>query len=380
MRLLSREQIESLAKFKSENFLTTSFYFDTDKSRLTKKEITVSLKNLLNRNNLQLEQMDLSKRKKESLNRDLKKIDRFCSQNLNSYNFPGLAIFSCSSQDFWQLFNLPSCPRNRIIFDKNPYVRTLSAILNEHNRICVLTLNRKEAKWYDVSAGDISLLETKEGDVPSKVREGGWEGYESKRIERHIAAHLYDYFKNVAKTTFALLKNNNFDWLFLGCKDEYFADLEPQLHPYLKNKLRGRLKIKPNDSPDIILKESLDLERSLKKQDQDDIVRLFNSELEKGGLAVSGLKNTLQRLNQGEVQTLLITRNFSKPGRFCPKCNLLYLDETRCPTCQKKTEPVKDVIDEAVESAMDKKCQVKHFNSSQLRRYGDIGATLRYKS
>jgi hypothetical protein len=67
MKLLSREQIESLAKFRSNSLLTTSFYFDTSKNKLTKKEIKLSLKNLISGNRNKVEAMDLGKVKKESL-------------------------------------------------------------------------------------------------------------------------------------------------------------------------------------------------------------------------------------------------------------------------------------------------------------------------
>jgi hypothetical protein len=40
-----------------------------------------------------------------------------------------------------------------------------------------------------------------------------------------------------------------------------------------------------------------------------------------------------------------------------------------------------DIIDEAVESAMDKKAQVIHIHPpSKLSRYGDIGALLRFRT
>jgi peptide subunit release factor 1 (eRF1) len=348
---------------------------------MRKKEINLSLKNLLNTSKSQIEHMETSKKKKDSLLKDLDKIKRFCSQNLSSNNSPGLAIFSCSSQDFWQAFSLPSPPRNRIVFDMNPYVRPLSAILDEHRRIFALTLDRKEAKWYDVFMGEISLLESHMEDVPSKVREGGWEGYESKRIERHIATHLHDHFKKIAQTTFKLFKKNHFDWIFLGCREKYCSDFEALLHPYLKDKIRGRIKATPNDSQATLLKESLELEKKLKKQEEDKIVPRLISELEKGGLATSGLKQTLRSLNQSEVQTLIVTRNFSKSGRICPKCHFLFVDELKCPSCQRRTDKMLDIIDEAVEAAMDKNCQVTHITPpTKLNRFGKIGAFLRYKT
>jgi len=381
MKLSSLKQIESLSKFKSDSFLTTSFYLKTDKSNMTKKEIALSSKNLLSNGRSQLEQMEMSKDKKESISRDLEKIILFCSKRLSSHNFPGLAIFSCSGQDFWELFTLPTSPRNRIIFDQNPYVRPLSAILDQHHRIFALTFDRREAKWYDIFMGEISLLENLKEDVPSNVREGGWEGYESKRIERHIATHLHDYFKKIAQKTFKLFKKNNFDWFFLGCREKYCSDIEQLLHPYLKTRLKSWLKAMPSDSPATVLKESLGLEKKLKKGEEDEIVHKLVSELEKGGLATSGLKRTLRSLNRGEVQTLITTRYFSKPGRICPKCNFLYIDELRCPSCKRKTDPLVDVIDEAVEAAMDKSCQVRHIVSpSKLDRFGKIGSFLRYKT
>jgi len=381
MKLLSREQIEDLARFKSNAFLTTSFYLETDKSRLRKKEIQLRLKNLISLAKSRLEKMDLSRSKKDSLYQDLEKIADFCLQSLASYNYPGLAVFSCSQEGFWRIFQLPDPPRNRIIFDQNPYVRHLSSILNEHHRICALSFDRQQAEWYKVIMGDISHVQSLVSDVPSKVREGGWEGYESKRIERHIASHLHDHFKKIAQITFSLFQNNNFDWLFVGCSDEHLPELEKIIHPYLKSKLRGRIKAKPDDAVDKILEECLALEKRLMKEEEKELVQRFVAELEKGGRAISGLKNTLRKLNSGEVQTLLITQNFSKPGRICPHCRALYVDELRCPSCQRKTDPVVDAIDEAVEAAMDKKCRVKHIASpSKLNRYGQIGAFLRYKT
>jgi peptide subunit release factor 1 (eRF1) len=348
---------------------------------MRKKEISLSLKNLLSQSKAQIEEMETSKKSKASLYQDLDKISRFCSQNLSSNNFSGLSIFSCSSQNFWQFYNLPSPPRSRIIFDKNPYVRPLSAILDEYHRIFALTLDRKEAKWYDIFMGEISLLESHKEDVPSKVREGGWEGYESKRIERHVATHLHDNLKKIAQTTFKLFKQNHFDWIFLGCREKYCSDFEALLHPYLKGKIRGRLKTMPGNSQAELLRESLELEKNLKRQEEDAIVLRLISELEKGGLAISGLKQTLRNLNQGAVQTLVVTRNFSQPGRMCPKCRFLFVDEPKCPACQRKTDKVLDIIDEAVEAAMDSNCEVKHITpSSKLNRYGKIGAFLRYKT
>jgi peptide subunit release factor 1 (eRF1) len=380
MKFNSPGQIQVLAGFKSENVLITSFYLDTDKSRQTKKEIAVSFKNLLNDGRTRLESMDLSKVRKESLLQDLDKIGRFGTQSLPVWNAAGLAIFASTGAKFWEELALPRAPRNHFIFDRSLYVRPLTAMLDEYRRICALLLDRQEARWYEVFMGEISLLDSLKSDVPSRVREGGWQGYESKRIERHIDARLHDHFKKASLKTFDLFKKNQFYWLFLGCKEEYRSNFEPLLHPYLKERLKGWLKTDSNNTKDKILKQALQMERKLKAEEETALVQSLVSELEKGGRAVSGMKEVLRKLNTWEVQSLVLSRNFAAEGRTCPKCHHLYVDEVRCPVCQVKTEKVQDIVHESVHAALDKKVQVRYVTPpSKIDRYGKIGAFLRFK-
>jgi peptide chain release factor subunit 1 len=381
MRLQGRPDIETLTGFKGRDDLVTSFYLDTDKSRLSKKEIQVTLKNLLTASRLQAEAMDAGREKKESLIRDLELIAAHIARGLDSLNAPGLALFSCSRRGFWLPLELPHGPRNRIFFDSTFYVRPLAAIVDRFSRICAILLSRREAKWYEVVMGEIKPLESLASDVPARVKDGGFEGTESKRIERHIEARLHDHFKKIAQTTFDLFKKHTYDWLLVGCEDNHHVDFESHLHTYLKDRLKGRMKSRVSDPPAKVLKEVLDIETELKKAEEEDTVRRLIAELERGGRAASGLRDTLHRLNLFEVQSLVVTHNFSKQGRICPTHKFLYVDELQCPICQKKTEVLLDVMDEAIETALKRRCAVKQITPpSKLDRYGHIGAFLKYKA
>lgn len=381
MKLKNREQIESLTQFENQDLMTTSLFLDTSKNRLTKKEIKLGLKNLLNNGRMRIDESSLSKRQKDSLLNDLALIKKFGAEHLITYNHVGLAVFSCSGGNFWRVYNLVKSPRNMIVFDQDPYVRPLSAVIDEYHRVCVLVFDRKEAKWYDLYMGEISLLDSVTGDVPSRIREGGREGYSSKRIERHMQSRFQEFLKKAVKMTIKLMKANRSEWLFIGTKDEYMAELEPLMHPYLKQRMKSRIKLKPVDSKANVREKALALKDSLKKKEKENIVHQFVTELQKKGLAVSGLKNTLRKLNRGEIQTLLVTRHFSLPGKSCPKCRFLFVDEVKCPSCQVRTESRLDIIDEAVETALNTSCRVTHINPpSPLDQFGGIGAFLRYKS
>jgi peptide subunit release factor 1 (eRF1) len=380
MKFQSRSQIEALAKYKSQGDLVTSFYLDTDKGRLNRKEIQLALKNLLNDAKTRACGLGAAKDKTDALLQDLDLIAEHGNQTLASSNAAGLAVFSSSQRKFWQALELPHGPRSRVIFDTNFYVRPLAAILDKYSSICALLINRREAVWYDVSMGESKFLDKIESDVPSRVREGGFEGTAAKRIERHIDAHLQEHYKKTAQKTFEISKKNPFDWLFISCEDNHSGDIEAHLHSYLRNKVKARLHSHVTDSPAKVLQEVLEVEARLKKAEEGETVHKLVAELERGGLAASGLRDTIHRLNQFEVQSLVVTHNFSKPGRICPTHKILYLDELKCPVCDKKTDVVQDIVDEAIETILKRGGTVKHITPpSKLDRYGGIGAFLKYK-
>jgi peptide chain release factor subunit 1 len=381
MKLQGRSQIEALTGFKGHGDLVTSFYLDTDKGRLNKKEIQLTLKNLLNEAKTRACGLDAGKDRVESLLKDLDLIADHGGQAIASSNAAGLAVFSCHQRKFWLAFELPHGPRNRVIFDTNFYVRPLSAILDKYSAICALLISRREARWYEVSMGEIKVLDGIESDVPGRVRDGGFEGTEAKKIERHLDARLQEHFKKTAQRTFALHKQHPFDWLFVGCEDNHAHDFEAHLHSYLRERIKAKLKAHVSAPPAKVLQEVMDIEARLKKQEEEETVQRLVAEIERGGLASSGLRDTVHRLNQFEVQSLVVTHNFSKPGRICPVHKILYLDELKCPVCDKKTDVVQDVVDEAIETVLKRGGTVKHIAPpSKLDRYGGIGAFLKYKA
>lgn len=381
MKFQGRSQIEALAKFKGQGELVTSFYLDTDKGRLNKKEIQLALKNLLSEAKTRAGELGAAKDRIDALIRDLDLIADHSSQALGSSNAAGLAVFSASQKKFWEALELPHGPRNRVIFDTNFYIRPLASILDKYSPTCVLLVSRREAVWYNVSMGEIKALDKIESDVPGRVREGGFEGTEAKRIERHVDAHLQEHYKKSAQRTFEISKKLPFDWLLIGCEDNHSGDFEAHLHSYLRDKVKARLHAHPTDPPAKVLQEVLEVESRLKKAEEEEAVQKLVAELERGGLATSGLRDTIHRLNQFEVQTLVVTHNLSRPGRVCPTHKFLYLDELQCPIDDKKTDVVQDLIDEAIETVLKRGGTVRQIEPpSKLDRYGGIGAFLKYKA
>lgn len=373
-----RDRIVALSRFQSGPFLTTSFFLDTDQSKRTRREILLAAKNMIAGARADVAALDAAKDKKASLEKDLAAIEAYCGGNMTSAS-PGLAIYACSGAGFWETLDLPEAPHGRIVFDHNPYIRPVNRILENRRRFLVLILDRREARWYEIFMSRIGPLATLSSDIPKKAK-SGVEGQETKRIERHVDALVHGHLKRAAQMTFDILKKNGFAGLWLGCADVLHRDFEAMLHPFVREWIKGRLRAKPSDPLEKVLREGEELERRLKEEEEEALLKKLIGEIEKGSRARSGLRDCLAAVNKGEVQTLVVTQLHGVPGKYCPRCKLLFLDELRCPACERKTESRPDIVDEAIEAALNRKCDIRYVSSpSKLDHYGKIGALLRYK-
>jgi len=379
MRLLSRDLAETISRSLDEKFPTTSFFLDTDKSRWSKKEIVVSAKNLLTQGRERLAELDAAKEKKASLEKDLAAIEAFVTQNLTT-NAPGLALYASAGAKLWEPIALPTAPRNRLVFDRTPYIRPLSLILDRFRPMLILLLDRREARFFELSMGALTALAQFRSEIPKKVK-SGLVGPEAKRLERHVDNAVMVHFKRAAQQVFDLTKKKPYEGFLIGCHNGTCGEFESVLHPYVRERLKGKLGAKPGDPLDKVLREALAMDADLRRRAEEDLVARLLGEVEKGGRAASGLKACLDHLNKADLRELVVTRFFASPGTSCPRCKLLYLGEDPCPACARKTLAVLDVVDEAVQKAWEMKCAVRHITPpSRLDRYGKIGAFLRFKS
>ena len=69
------------------------------------------------------------------------------------------------------------------------------------------------------------------------------------------------------------------------------------------------------------------------------------------------------------------------PGFVCYSCHYAILSEGECPHCHKPLEPSPDIVDEAIELALRKNCQIEHVRGpTALRDVGRMGAILRFQA
>jgi peptide subunit release factor 1 (eRF1) len=199
------------------------------------------------------------------------------------------------------------------------------------------------------------------------------------RMQRHVDDHRQRHLKRVADALFRLLKASPFDSLVLAGPAEAHLDLERNLHPYLRDRIRAGLTLAMTATADEVAARCLEVEEEQERTKEAAKVEALRAAAESGGKAVTGLPGTLAAVAEGRAAEILVGLDLSAPGFSCPSCGRLTERGTRCPACGSTMEPVADVVEEAVARAVRQGSRVETIvHPDGLARYGGIGALLRF--
>ena len=380
--MITRQQIDQLLGFQDGEYLVSSCYLNLDRSKVPVQMLKIRTKDLLQSAHHQLAAKAATHNQRESLRKDFEQIEAFVMPEITANRHKAVAIFSCAGEKFWQAFGLPRMVRNILIADHGPYIRPLTAILAEYHRYCVALVDRVHGPVYEVYLGEILQRGDLVDAVPRRVREGGFGGRDERNIERRHAQAVQHHYRRLADELFRMFQKERFDWLILGGQREPLRDFKNYLHRYLRSRWVGDFHAEPTKiSMAEVLQQSLEIEHRVEWENEQRMAEELVQKAQAGDRAVKGVSATLTALDRGEAQTLLVEDGFEMPGYACFGCHFVSLEPRACPHCGKPVEPCADVVDEAIELALQRNCQIEHLQgATPLRDGGRIGALLRYQA
>ncbi len=111
-----------------------------------------------------------------------------------------------------------------------------------------------------------------------------------------------------------------------------------------------------------------------------ELVGRINEGLGKNGHGAAGFDEVLGGLQRGQIQRLVVDRNYRPPGWTCPSCDWAGLTAPeRCPVCGAGPVPVADVVGELVRMAILQSSRVEVAEDIPLLdELGGVGALLRF--
>jgi Bacterial archaeo-eukaryotic release factor family 10 len=380
--MMTRDEIRELAAFQADNKkgeCAVSFYLQPDppQDRSHRREAIVA-KDIVK----QALKSAGAAGKNGSLHADLDRVLEFAT-NLRG-NARGKAVFACSAHNFWREYELPAqLGSTHIYLQPRFQLKPLAALLGAQPALCVAMVDRQRARFFDLRLDDLR----ERGAIVHMLSRGasnyGYNGYEGGHAERRVAEEALQHFKAVAERLRTDFEKGTWERLIVGCHDVNWPELEPQLHPYVKQRLIGRFSA---DVASVSNEEIRDHAASLLNQWIKQRAATKASEavdLAKGhGCGVTGLRRVLQALEAGEVQSICLAENYSARAVECPNCG--HLDAhlvPNCVACGHATRELADVCDAIIPIAIRRDIEMFYLKEHEdLDRAGNIAALLRFRS
>lgn len=379
--MITVDDIRRIREFTPAKGLVTSFYLNVDPKRFSKHQFLTVARNLFQ------EKIDscrgkITEESRQEMEKDFARIDYFLRNELVIRGRTrGLAVVASGMNNFFQVYHLAQPVYSQIIVGPRSFIRPLLSVFDEHRRLMLVVLDHREARFFEIYMGEILEHERYHSETQGKVKEGGWYGLEERRIARHIENQVFRHYRDVTDILLEHFRLRHFEYLFVGMKEEEYPLLVNFLHTYLKEVVRGRLNLNPKDHISTVLAEALQVERVIEEKEDQTILAHLQEVIGNKGLAVAGLADVIQAVNQGACRTLLVDNTYHQKGFVCPTCGFLSLESRDCALCGKNVVLVENLIERVIAEVLWQNGEVKYImdTNPSLKEIEHIGAFLRFK-
>ena len=373
-------EVQDLVDFQApEGFVVTSFYLNVNAGEFPSQDLldtsfdsTIHTAESIRKDI----EGDMSHEARESVRDDLAKIRDFYG-SLDRQDTNGVAIFSCSAHGLWQGFQMPTQVQSRVEFGPKPYVAPLASFLSHTKPTAILVTDKQNARIFTMKHGEVREWTSFEDFVPQRSSQGGWSQMRYQRRSDNFQQHHID---RGAELIFELDKHYPFDWLVVGTQQDKENQVVESLHPYVKDRVIGFIHVRIDADEQEILDEARRVREEAEAHLIDDLIGRIQEYAGAGGKGTIGLKETLEALNAQKVHILLVEQGTHAPGGVCENCEFLTLgDSETCPACGGQVRTVDNVVDLAIQRAMELGARVEIATEfEKLKPIENVGSVMYY--
>jgi peptide chain release factor subunit 1 len=309
----------------------------------------------------------LKRDSKRNFDDTIKTIEETLKKNIGD----NVAIFASDKHNFLKYISLSMQVENSLVVDSSPYIRPLARIEDEWESFSLVLISSNYAKIYTISLGKIDDTKKLSTDIMKKHKKGGMSQARFNRLRKGaINAFLSEVVEALQERA-----NERIIIAGPGNTKNHFIDMIPK---DLQEKIVDVINISINDEKKL-LKESIHMISKKEQRKSHEAVKNLKEEILKDGLAVFGFEDTLKAVKNGQVELLIIEKDYKLRGWLCENCQVVDKGSSKtCPYCGKKTSEV-DVLEEILEFAERTDADIEFTDDKEIANLAHIGAILRFK-
>ncbi|MBA2565530.1 MAG: hypothetical protein H0V09_08935 [Gemmatimonadetes bacterium] len=312
--------------------------------------------------------------------RALASVRRWISEVFDEAN-RGAALFISEDGELVKALQVPAAFENLFVLQEGAVVAPLARIVEDHDHHCVVVVDSTRARILSVYLDAVEREESYGNPEPPRRTSGG--GWSQARFQRHRVEQVQQFHSDVVAHLERFVRRYGSDDIILLGTDEGTADFHKTLPQALGERVRF-VRPAPADEPAPALLERIRgiLEDERVREDEEILSRL-QRRVREDYLAVGGIRATLQELQSGKVETLVVGSTVRRDGKQCTRCQFVLADgEAACPYCGGELAPV-NLYDKLVELAERHDAKVEFLDGDAevelQRRMNGVGAFLKFQ-
>ena len=374
---ITRDRLRRLADVKPERGRVLSVFLNLDPTEFaTPAARSTAITSVLTKAAHRIDEAEgLEHDERAALKEDVERVrEALMASDIAQNGTRAVAVYACKPADLLEVVRITRPVDAAVVLDRTPYLEPLVADASEE-RWCILLVNRRNARFFVGDSGGLEETDRVEDDVHSQHDQGGWS---QARYQRGVEKEKDDHLVHVADVAFGAYKRRGFDRLLVGAPEELVGELEQKLHPYLRERIAGRLHLDVENSSieDVRGAAKSAIEDWRRRCEREALDRLTEG-VGRGGRGAAGLAAVLQALNEQRVETLLVGDGYRSEGGRDPDTGMLHAGDHG--PDGRELERVGNIVEPAIEKAIEQSAKViKVRYHDDLGPLGGIGAVLRY--
>lgn len=315
---------------------------------------------------------------------DIAAVERYFEHEYD-WSGRGVAVFSNAREGFWRAYSLAIPVESRVVVAKRPYVSPLVALMDAYGSCMVALVDRQACRLLLFEMGELQASERYEGEEVRKLKRGrGSSGGPARRggapiSSRHEEEIAQRNIREAARAAEQFWRTHSPQHLILAGADPTIAQFRAELPKAMQERIIGMFNADMETSELELRGRALALMQQVEKQREAALVEAVFTAAAKGRGGVIRLDDTLGAAHEGRIQTLVIARNFHRPGYQCQNCSYVTDQMLQtCPFCGGRFVEIPDAAEALITKVIEDGGQVEVVDDHpKIAEFG-VGALLRY--
>lgn len=362
--MLTDLAVRQAIEFASNKHSVLSIYLNVDPHRRSPEKYKLALRGLL-------------EKAENAAPEDLRRVQNYVELGYN-WQGRGVIIFSCAAEDFWWAESLPVPVQDSVFVSFRPYVHQLATLLDAYARLGVIHVEQIGARLYLFNMGELEAVEGFLGEEVHTHRAGGWA---AQRYQRHEAETARQNLQDAAELAEDFYRRSDTRRLILAGTDKNVARFRDLLSHRLRSMVIGEISADANASPSELRPRAIELALQEAEKAGDDLADVIITAAHKQSNGVLGLADTLNAVQTGRAQHVVVLAGFSQPAYRFKSSGFVVLDreDAEATGSGEEIERLPDAVDSVLRRSLLAGIGVTVLaDHPGLEKSGKIGALTRY--